>query len=192
MEVILNGKSEKGEHGRSNICSSICLRHLIRSKAVSNQIFSSKNLFSSCVRNIFWVTTSRIGCIKNFRHGVRENYYKFIIIRTNRILSILSPPLREWVTMHLKWGGGITPIIPPFFIHHWKYSCLYAFMGALAGSMMVPPRHVGPGPMLRIRMEMLRIRPSWRKPDLDSTGKKNYITTLLHYDNNLMVDKYWY
>ena len=46
---ILDGISEIGAHVRSNICYSICLRHLIRSKAATNRIFfkSEKTYFSS-------------------------------------------------------------------------------------------------------------------------------------------------
>ena len=37
--LILDGKSEIGPHVGSNLCYLICIRHLIRSKAVINLIF---------------------------------------------------------------------------------------------------------------------------------------------------------
>ena len=40
MVHILDGNSEIVAHVKSNLCSLICLRHLIRSRAVTNRIFS--------------------------------------------------------------------------------------------------------------------------------------------------------
>ena len=55
---ILDGYTEKGSHVWSNLGSLICLKHLFRSRAVTNQIFSQKRhiYFPSWVRNMFWVT----------------------------------------------------------------------------------------------------------------------------------------
>ena len=39
---ILDGNSEKGAHVRSILCTLICLRHLIRSRAVTDPFFSPK------------------------------------------------------------------------------------------------------------------------------------------------------
>ena len=52
--LVLDGTLlEKGAYVSTNICHLICLRHLKRSKAVTNRIFfSEKNSFPSCVRNI--------------------------------------------------------------------------------------------------------------------------------------------
>ena len=46
MVLILDGNSEIGAHIRRNICYLICLMHLIRSKAVTNQFFPPKRFFS--------------------------------------------------------------------------------------------------------------------------------------------------
>ena len=47
MVLILDGNSEIGAHVGSNICYLICLRHLIRSRVVSNSIyFLEKDLIS--------------------------------------------------------------------------------------------------------------------------------------------------
>ena len=43
---ILDGNSGIGAHVRCNLCYFICLRHLIWLRAVTNQIFSPKDLFS--------------------------------------------------------------------------------------------------------------------------------------------------
>ena len=43
---ILNGSSEIGAHVRSNLCDLICLRHLIKTRAVTNRIFSPKRFIS--------------------------------------------------------------------------------------------------------------------------------------------------
>ena len=45
--LILDGNSEKGAHARSNICHLICLRHSIRSSAVTKSFFfkSENNFF---------------------------------------------------------------------------------------------------------------------------------------------------
>ena len=40
--LISDGSSERGAHVSSNICDLICLRHLIRSRAVKNRFFSPK------------------------------------------------------------------------------------------------------------------------------------------------------
>ena len=56
MVVALDGNSDMGAHVRSNFCNFLTyLRHLIRSRAVTNLIFFSQkiNFFPSCVRNIF-------------------------------------------------------------------------------------------------------------------------------------------
>ena len=48
--LILDGNSEIGAQVRSNRFYSICLRDLIRSRAVTDQIlFFERNFFSSCV-----------------------------------------------------------------------------------------------------------------------------------------------
>ena len=44
--VILDGNSEIGGHVRSNLFYLTCLRHLIKSRAVTNRIFCPKDLFS--------------------------------------------------------------------------------------------------------------------------------------------------
>ena len=55
--LILDGISEIGAYVRSNLCYLICLRHLNRSREVTNSIFlSEKTYFPSCVHTIFWVT----------------------------------------------------------------------------------------------------------------------------------------
>ena len=38
MVLMLDGSSEIGKHRRSNLCYLICLRHLIRSRAVTNSM----------------------------------------------------------------------------------------------------------------------------------------------------------
>ena len=46
-----------GAHVRSNLCYLICLRHLIRSRVVTDKFFfSEKSYFSSCVRSNLKVT----------------------------------------------------------------------------------------------------------------------------------------
>ena len=53
MLLILGGNSEIGAQLRSNLCYLICLRHLIRSREVTDLIFffSEKTYFPSHVRN---------------------------------------------------------------------------------------------------------------------------------------------
>ena len=50
MAFILDGNSWIVTQVRSNVCHSICVRHLIRSRAVT------KVFFSPNVRNVFWFT----------------------------------------------------------------------------------------------------------------------------------------
>ena len=51
---IIDGNKEIGMNIRSNLCYLICLRHLIRSRAVTNRIFFlQKALTLLCVRNMF-------------------------------------------------------------------------------------------------------------------------------------------
>ena len=55
MVLLLDVNSET--NARSKLCYLICLRHLIRSRAVTNRFLSDENTNSiSCVRNIFWTT----------------------------------------------------------------------------------------------------------------------------------------
>ena len=51
--VMLAGNSEIGAHAKSNLFHLICLSHVIRSRAVTIQVFPENTLFSSCVRTIF-------------------------------------------------------------------------------------------------------------------------------------------
>ena len=47
MVIILDGNSGIGAHVGNNLCYSICFRHFIRSKAVTNRIFfPRKDIFS--------------------------------------------------------------------------------------------------------------------------------------------------
>ena len=52
MVLILDGNSEIGAQVRSNLCVLTCLRHVIRSRAAPNRIFSlsEKNYFPLYVR----------------------------------------------------------------------------------------------------------------------------------------------
>ena len=53
IKLVLDGNSEIVAHVGSDIGYLICLRHLIRSRAVTNQFFfSEKTYFPLCVRNI--------------------------------------------------------------------------------------------------------------------------------------------
>ena len=45
MVLILDGNSKIGAHIRNTICYLICCRHLIRSRAITNLIFSEKTYF---------------------------------------------------------------------------------------------------------------------------------------------------
>ena len=45
MVLILDGNPELGAQVRSNLVYLICLRHSIRSRAVTNQIFFSENAY---------------------------------------------------------------------------------------------------------------------------------------------------
>ena len=53
LEVLLfDGNSEIGLQVGSNLCYLVCLMHLIRSRAVTNQKCSENTYFPSCVRNM--------------------------------------------------------------------------------------------------------------------------------------------
>ena len=43
--LILDGNSENGAHVRNNLCYLICLRYLIRSRAVTNLVFPKRPIF---------------------------------------------------------------------------------------------------------------------------------------------------
>ena len=73
MVLILDGNSEIGSHVRSNLCCLICLRHLIRSRTLTNRIFFSQKIticFHACATcyelpsNISNMATSKVLCIK--------------------------------------------------------------------------------------------------------------------------------
>ena len=49
--LILDGNSEKAAHVRSNFCYLICLKHLIRPKAVTNRIACSPIFFRACAKS---------------------------------------------------------------------------------------------------------------------------------------------
>ena len=59
---MLDGNSEIDAWMGKDICYLICLRHLTRWKAVTNQI-SPPYLFPFCVRNMIWVTISNISTL---------------------------------------------------------------------------------------------------------------------------------
>ena len=52
MLLILDGNSDIGTHVRSNLYDQICLRHSIRSKAVTIWIFFSEKNYVLLVRTI--------------------------------------------------------------------------------------------------------------------------------------------
>ena len=61
--IILDSNSEMGAHVRSNLCYLICIRHLIRSRAVTIVFFLREYLFSSTLRKqqqpwlqVLWIT----------------------------------------------------------------------------------------------------------------------------------------
>jgi len=60
LDIWLDGSLKTVANLRSNICYLTCWRHLIRPRAMSNQIYflRKKTYFPSCVRNICWVTIS--------------------------------------------------------------------------------------------------------------------------------------
>ena len=59
MVFRLDDNSKTVASIRSNLCHLICLRHLIRSKRVTKQIyFAEKTYFPACKPNIFFVTMS--------------------------------------------------------------------------------------------------------------------------------------
>ena len=57
MVLILDGNSEKRMHVRSNLCYLNCVRHSIRSRAVTNLIFfQERPIFLHAMCSKFWVT----------------------------------------------------------------------------------------------------------------------------------------
>ena len=82
MVLILDGSSDIGAQVRRNLCHLICLKHLIRSKAVTNLIFfwtstgpfilgcvvGSIGYYNYCPRSLdlFYIVTSYIKWVKNF------------------------------------------------------------------------------------------------------------------------------
>ena len=90
MVLILDGTSEVGAPVRSNLCYFICLRHLIKSRAVTNQIFfSSKTFFlHACAKrsklpsNIYY---HRL-CLDRVRLGMQSNM-NFIVVKTRKHLT---------------------------------------------------------------------------------------------------------
>ena len=77
--LILDGNSEIGAHVRSNLCYLICLRHLIRPRAVGWYfILSEKTYLPSYVRNRLWVTFLCKHHVYNNRFYYGLRYYFFI------------------------------------------------------------------------------------------------------------------
>ena len=57
MVLVSDGNSSIRAHVRRKLCYSTCLRHLNRSRVVTFWTFlSEKTYFTSCVRNMLWVT----------------------------------------------------------------------------------------------------------------------------------------
>ena len=50
MKFMFNDNSEIGSHVRINLCYSICVRHLIRSRAETNRIFSERTFLKMCAK----------------------------------------------------------------------------------------------------------------------------------------------
>ena len=79
MLRILDGNSDIGAHVRSNLCYLTCFRHFARSRAVPIRFFcSEKNYFSSCVRNMSWVT-------------IKYKYLLFDLFKAIDLIGFFSP-----------------------------------------------------------------------------------------------------
>ena len=74
MVLILDGKSEIGVYARSNLCQLICLRHLIRSSAVTNWNFLFEKTYFSSSAKCFELS-SHISA-----HGLYQSKYVYLII----------------------------------------------------------------------------------------------------------------
>ena len=71
MELILDGNPEVGAQVRNILCYLICLRHLIRSRAVTNWIFSPKRPFYLHAFATYSELPSNICTMKGMRHRPR-------------------------------------------------------------------------------------------------------------------------
>ena len=95
MVLICDGNSEIGAHVESNLCYLICLRHLIRSKAVTNRIyFSPETLFfflhgcAICSKLSSYISTmEEIAC-----KSAIGSKFKPIEMRWRCVLSRVSDP----------------------------------------------------------------------------------------------------
>ena len=78
--LILDGNQETSMHAKNNLCHLICLRHLSRSRAVSNRIFSYK-------RPIFiYVCATHYELPAN----TPAKYHHCVQNKTKRILNVIS------------------------------------------------------------------------------------------------------
>ena len=101
MVLILDGNQEISMHERSNLSYLTCLRHLNRSRAVTNRIITyEKAYLPSCVRNMFGVTI----CYKS--HG---SVSVCCIVIAGGQLSTMQQVHSVSYIYHLKHQLGMEP-----------------------------------------------------------------------------------
>ena len=105
MVLILDGNSEIGAHLSSNLCYLICVRHLFRSRAVTNLINNRFDVIHTCViRSELPSDISTMGIDK-------YTYSKYLLlpdkVRVERIIS--SPPIYTRInpTSSRDFGTGL-------------------------------------------------------------------------------------
>ena len=92
MVLLLRSNSEIDVHVRCNLCNLICLRRLIRSRAVTNRFILQENIyFSSYVRNLPELpsNTSTMRLVKEALWGIHSHakLRNFIYLKTSRVLA---------------------------------------------------------------------------------------------------------
>ena len=107
MVPLLDGSSDIGAHVRSNLYNLICLRHLNRSRIVTNLLFSEKTYYTLCVRCPELPSDSstvglRILC--PYKEQIMNNFGSDILFHIPHILYIgvkglFSP---RWLLLFLK------------------------------------------------------------------------------------------
>ena len=104
MALILDGNAEIVVHARSNLCYLICLRHLIRSKAGTNWIFSS-----SPNRPIFLHACATCSSLLSNKGTIEENKTvesRIRMLHAQIPLHTVLVPIIPDSDMSARHGGG--------------------------------------------------------------------------------------
>ena len=119
MVLILDGSLEIGAYVGSNLC----LRHLIRSRVVTNRIFppTKRHIFSLCVHTMFWVTI-QYKYLYPLSNAKWFLWVLTLLLLSTRRVPVLRP--KEVYTGTARLRHGSLARLVQHFNHRWSWRLL--------------------------------------------------------------------